>query len=294
MKIGITGAKGFLGKILTGHLAKDHQLISIGRSADNDISIDLAKEIPDLPELDILIHSAGKAHVIPKTEEEVRDFFSVNVQGTSNLIKGIKTPPQLVVFISSVAVYGLEEGEEIDETAPLSGGSPYADSKIQAEQLLVSWGKEERVPVVILRLPLIAGPNPPGNLGAMIRAIRSGYYFRLGKGEARKSMVWALDIARLIPNLAGKSGVFNLTDGHHPKLSELDRAIADLHGKRIISMSENILAPLAKIGDLVPFFPLNSYRLTKLSKTLTFSDTKARKELEWNPSQILNELKSGL
>ena len=80
MKIGITGAKGFLGKILTGHLAKDHQLISIGRSANNDISIDLAKEIPDLPELDILIHSAGKAHVIPKTEEEVRDFFSVNVQ----------------------------------------------------------------------------------------------------------------------------------------------------------------------------------------------------------------------
>ena len=78
------------------------------------------------------------------------------------------------------------------------GGTPYADSKIQAEELLREWGKLNNVNMLILRLPLLVGENPPGNLGSMIRAIKKGYYFRIGDGSARRSMVLAEDIAEVV------------------------------------------------------------------------------------------------
>jgi hypothetical protein len=40
-----------------------------------------------------------------------------------------------------------------------------------------------------LVLPLLVGENPRGNLGVMMRAIDKGYYFNIGGGKARKSMV---------------------------------------------------------------------------------------------------------
>ena len=56
-------------------------------------------------------------------------------------------------------------------------------SKIDAEAEVVSWCKKNDVEFLILRLPLISGPNPPGNLGALYKAIQKGYYFRIGKGS---------------------------------------------------------------------------------------------------------------
>nr|WP_287938003.1 NAD-dependent epimerase/dehydratase family protein [Algoriphagus sp.] len=291
MIIGITGANGFLGKILCQYLQKDHQVISIGKNLQNKISVDLSITVPDLPEMDLIIHSAGKAHLIPKSAEEKRDFFEVNVNGTSNLLSGIQRLPKLFIFISSVSVYGIDEGRNIDENFPTKGGNPYADSKIAAEGMILEWGQFHNVPVIILRLPLIAGPNPPGNLGAIIKAISNGYYFRLGVGDAQKSMVWAEDVAKLIPNLIGKSGIYQLCDGQHPKLAELDSAIAKHFNKNIRSIPRSILIPLSKIGDLLPFFPINTYRVKKLSQTLTFSDAKARTELGWSPSPVLEKLK---
>lgn len=290
MKILLTGASGFLGKSMLSSWSSQHEVITLGRDESNLIQIDLSREKPSLPTVDMVVHAAGKAHIVPKTDQEKQEFFEVNLQGTRHLLEAITELPRLFVFISTVAVYGLEEGNLISEEAPLNGTSPYAESKIQAEQYLIRWGQKMGVPVVILRLPLIVGPNPPGNLGAMIHAVRKGFYFRLGSGEARKSMVLAKDVADFIPSLLGHEGIFNLCDGAHPSLAELDQKIADHYGKKVRSISEKPLSYLAKIGDFLPFFPLNSYRLGKLAHTLTFDDQKARKELGWNPRYTLDNL----
>lgn len=290
MRILLTGASGFLGTIIQEKLRTDHEIISLGRGSSNSIVCDLKISAPDLNQIDVIVHAAGKAHVIPKTDAEKREFFQVNAVGTINLLSALKELPKLFVFISTVAVYGREEGVDIEESHFLQGDTPYARSKIQAEKLIEDWGKANHVDVVILRLPLIVGPNPPGNLGAIIQAMKKGFYFRLGKGEARKSMVLASDVATLIPALLGKSGTFNLTDGLHPSLAQLDQKIATQLGKRVNSFPLFILSGLAKIGDLVSFFPLNSYRLSKLTQTLTFSDQKAREELSWTPKSVLENL----
>lgn len=87
--------------------------------------------------------------------------------------------PKAFIFISSVAVYGCDSGENITEEHSLDGTTPYALSKIKAEKYLEGWCIMHNVKLSILRPSLIAGPNPPGNLGAMIRGIRNGKYLSI-------------------------------------------------------------------------------------------------------------------
>lgn len=292
MKILLTGGSGFLGKSIRKTLESEHEIISLGRSSLNQIRSDISYEIPLLPEVEMIIHAAGKAHIIPKTAEEKEEFFRVNEIGTANLLKGIKSLPKSLIFVSSVAVYGLEEGIQIDENAPLLGNTPYALSKIKGEELVKFWGDQHGVNVLIIRIPLVVGKNPPGNLGAILKAIKLGYYFRLGNGEAKKSMVLAEDIANSIPGWLGHFGTYNLTDGKDPSLAELDSYFAVQSGKKVKSLPLGPFRLVAKIGDLIPRFPLNTYRLAKLSQSLTFSDRKARQELGWSPRPVIGNFKS--
>ncbi len=248
---------------------------------------DLSTMIPQLESVNLIIHAAGKAHSIPANDQEAAEFWKVNLEGTKNLLSGIEKSgflPEKFVFISTVAVYGLETGESISEEFPLKGETPYARSKIAAEQVVTDWCTKRGVKYVILRLPLVAGPDAPGNLGQIRKAIASGYYVRIKGNKARKSVVLAEDIARLLPDLSGKQGIFNLTDGVHPFFSEIEDALSREAGKAIrFSMPLFMLRWAARVGDWFPFFPVNSLKLKKMTSSLTFSDEKARRELGWSP-----------
>lgn len=296
-KVLITGSNGFLGKILKSYFSfKKMNVISLGQNPENDIVCDLSSTIPkDRLEIDIVVHAAGKAHSLPKTQEEEKHFFDVNYQGTKNLCSAIdklSNKPKSFIFISTVSVYGLEHGENISEDYPLLGNSPYAKSKILAEEFLAGWAKKNQIILGILRLPLIAGPNPPGNLGAMINGIRSGKYLSIGKANAKKSIVWAKDIADIILILANKGGIYNLTDGYHPSFGELENAISNSLGKSHPFKIPLFMAKaIARIGDLLGAkSPINSDKLKKITSTLTFDDSKARKELGWNPAKVLDKI----
>ena len=289
----LTGGNGFLGKKIKNSLNKNNiPVLTLGKSSTNDIQCDLAFEIPNLPAINMVIHAAGKAHTVPKTDNEKRNFYEVNVKGTQNILSALGNLTQLkkFVFISSVAVYGLSEGKEIDEHAPLNAADPYGASKIEAERLITEWCKPRGIDYYILRLPLIVGDNPPGNLGSMIKAIQRGYYFSIGSAKVKKSMVLANDVAKLIPDLNNKSGIYNLTDGYHPTFDELERAISNACNKGTsFKIPLTFAHILAKIGDKIGNkSPINTDRLKKIQSELTFSDKKARLELGWNPEPVLN------
>jgi nucleoside-diphosphate-sugar epimerase len=296
VRILLTGASGFLGKILEQTLTDSGiDIIGLGRN-HSQINSDLSISTPVLPKIDLVIHTAGKAHSVPKTEEEKEAFYNVNVNGTLNLLKGLEhsvSLPRSFVFISSVAVYGKETRKAIDENTPLLAIDAYGQSKIEAEQIIQDWCKKNNVICAILRLPLIAGINPPGNLKAMIQGIQKGYYFNIAGGKARKSMVLAEDVARIIPRSAEIGGVYNLTDGYHPSFSELSLSIANQYGKRKPYNIPQWLAKLmAKTGDIIGTKSLiNSDKLRKITSDLTFDDSKARRELGWNPTPVLEGFK---
>ncbi|GGF51643.1 NAD-dependent epimerase/dehydratase family protein [Echinicola rosea] len=294
----LTGGRGFLNTILIEALEEESNMhvVTVGRS-NADIQVDIRDvfTIPTSENFDMVIHAAGKAHSNPITTKEENEFHLVNFEGTKNLcraLEGLGVIPKKFIFISTVAVYGVTEGIDIKEEHPLNGVSAYAYSKILAETWLQDWAYKHNVTLGILRLPLIVGPNPPGNLQKMISGIKSGRYLSIGDANARKSMVFGEDIAKIIPLLAKKGGTYNLTDGYHPTFRELEMVIAaSLERKKPIKVPFWFANGLARIGDITGNrFPIDSDKLKKITSVLTFDDSKARKELGWSPSNVLEKL----
>jgi nucleoside-diphosphate-sugar epimerase len=296
MKFLLTGSTGFLGSTILKALV-EKEVYTIGRN-NCSFSVDLKQLTSelDLPKVDFVVHVAGKAHVVPNTLSEANDFFDTNVVGTKNLLANLANGrlPKVFIFISSVSVYGLATGNNISENAELLAKDPYGRSKIAAEAMITEWAQKHEVKYLILRLPLIAGMNPPGNLGSMINGIKKGFYFNIGSGDAKKSIVMASDIAILIKNLSENlnSGVYNLTDGYHPSFRELSNVIAvKLNKPHPRSLPLSFVKLVAKVGDLVgKNFPLNTKMVEKITADLTFDDSLARVKISWKPSSVLSSI----
>lgn len=296
-KLLFTGASGFLGYNILPILRKEYEIVhTMGLGQDDDIKVNLAKEVPPIYDhYDIVLHACGKAHVVPRTPDEVQAFYDVNYEGTRNLCTALERVgvPKTLVFISTVAVYGCESGELITEEHPLNGDTPYAKSKIMAEEYLTRWCSEHGVVLGILRPSLLAGKNAPGNLGAMVNGVRKGFYMNIAGGKVTKSVLMAEDIARLLPLLIEMGGVYNVCDTRQPSFGELSVSVARQLGKhKPISIPYWMAWCMAKVGDLLGSkAPINSYKLEKMTQSLTFSNEKARKELGWEPLDVLENYK---
>lgn len=296
MNLLFTGASGFLGNNVRPILEKTYRVITVGLTSEDNYTVNIAKEVPELKEhCEIVLHAAGKAHVIPRTEEEKKAFYDVNLQGTKNLCKALEKfgIPKAFVFISTVAVYGCEYGNKITENHPLNGDTPYALSKIQAEEFLMDWCNAHGVVLSIIRPSLIAGPNPPGNLGAMIKGIKTGRYLSIGGGKARKSVLMVEDIARLVPLLVEKGGIYNVCDDEQPSFRQLENVICTQLDKRLpLSIPFWMAKCMAIVGDcLGKKAPINSLKLKKITESLTFSNEKVKRELGWKPTPVLENFK---
>jgi nucleoside-diphosphate-sugar epimerase len=137
---------------------------------------------------------------------------------------------------------------------------------------------------------LLAGRNAPGNLGAMVNGIKKGFYMNIAEGKVIKSILMAEDIARLIPILEEKGGIYNVCDTRQPSFGEISMSVAQQLGKgKPLSIPYWMAWCMAKVGDLLGNkAPINSYKLEKMTKSLTFSNAKARHELNWEPLDVLD------
>ena len=296
MNLLFTGASGFLGHNILPLLREKYEVETVGLTSQDSYQINIAQNIPKLHKrYDIVLHAAGKAHSVPKTEEEKNFFFDVNLQGTKNLCVALEDDsiPKAFIFISTVAVYGCDFGENITEEHPLNGITPYALSKIQAEKYLQEWCMIHNVKLSVIRPSLIAGSNPPGNLGAMIEGIKTGKYLSIRRGKARKSVLMVQDIANLVPLLVEKEGIYNDCDTHQPTFRELETVICTQLNRKIpLSIPYWLANIMAKVGDVLgEKAPINTLKLTKIAKSLTFSNEKAVRELGWQPMSVLENFK---
>lgn len=287
----VTGANGFLGKHIC-QVIPAAELCTLSRT-DARMAIDITKPflLPD-EQISTIIHAAGKAHSIPKTETEEQEFYKVNAKGTKHLLHALEqlsTLPKAFVLISTVAVYGLDQGINIAEDTALQASSAYGKSKIMAETIVQQWCIKHHVRCTILRLPLLAGDNAPGNLGKMQEAINKGRYYNIAGGRAHKSMVLASDVANAIKPLSAIGGIYHLTDGQHPTFAALSQAMAAKAGKKPPLSIPYVLARLAAtLGTIIPGFPFNRSTLEKMTADLTFNDDKARSTGVWKPQSVLD------
>jgi len=286
-----TGASGFLGSNILPQLTNDYVVDTLDFSASSTYNVNLSKQIPAFnKQYDIVLHAAGKAHSIPKTTKEEQEFYDVNYQGTENLCAGLEkiSLPQSFIFISTVAVYGCESGEQIAEDYALNADTPYGKSKIQAEKYLLKWCERKNILLTIIRPSLLAGKNPPGNLGEMINGITAGRYVSIAGGKTRKSIAMADDIGRLVHYCEKKSGIFNFCDDHNPTFRELEELISKKLGKPLpVNIPMWFANCLAKIGDLFHLNIINTQKLAKITQSLTFSNKKIKNIMNFYPSDVL-------
>lgn len=290
-----TGGTGFLGRNIRPILDKDYEVTTCGITPADDLKSNLAIDIPAFDKhYDVVLHACGKAHFVPKMEAEKQVFYDINYTGTIHLCDALEKVgvPTSFIFISTLSVYGDIHGNMNTENTPLNGDSPYADSKIKAEKYLQEWAKEKNVILTILRPSLMLGPGAPGNLGAMVNGIKTGAYLSIDHGKARKSFLMVQDIANLVTLAKNKGGIFNVCDDLNPSFGELETIIAKQLGKRKpISIPYWMAKCLALIGDVFSFFPINSSRLEKIVASDTWSNEKAKRELGWQPMDVIDNYK---
>lgn len=121
-KLLFTGGTGFLGRNILPILEKTYDVTTIGPTPDDEIKVNIAQPFEGKlsQQYDVVLHAAGKAHVYPKNEQEEKEFFDVNYQGTVNLCKALEASglPKAFVFISTLDVYGGDNHLNFKELPP--------------------------------------------------------------------------------------------------------------------------------------------------------------------------------
>lgn len=304
MRLLVTGATGFVGRALCRRLQHDGiTFIAAVRYAHMDISTrtELATigEIDgntdwttSLKRIDIVVHLAGRAHVIKeRVNDPLSEFRKINVEGTLNLARqaahaGVKR----FVFISSIKV----NGESTTLHRPFHPADmplpedPYGTSKMEAEQGLATLGKETGMEIVIVRPPLVYGPGVKGNFQNMMAWIGKGIPLPLGAIYNRRSLV-ALDnlidfIVACISHPAAANQTFLVSDDEDISTTELLRKLGAAMGKPIILMPVPTI--LLKIGASL----IDSKSIAnRLCGNLQVDVSQTRKLLGWTPPISLDE-----
>lgn len=171
----ITGANGFLGTAVVASLsACGHIVRGVTRAETGALSgtTDWSALVSNV---DVIVHCAARAHVLgDTTSDPLSAFRVVNRDATLSLARAaVVAGVKRLIFISSIGVNGGETfGTPFSAADVPAPHSAYAVSKYEAEQGLLAIAADTGLEVVIIRAPLVLGPNPRGNLASLLKIMR--------------------------------------------------------------------------------------------------------------------------
>lgn len=286
----IAGPHGFLGKYVMREFS-DHfgrkSIVTLGINADNDIVCDLTESAVELPSsIDTVIDCVGACFG--------RDCISLNIKATQNLLKSLEAvPPKHFVYFSSVEVFGMTEGEEIDENYPRRSSTETGLSKIKAEEILKEWCDKHNTLLTIFYCPHIIGTGMKGYPRRLVNGIYRGFYTHIAGSEARVSVVHATDVAKAALTVYAIGGCYIITDGVNPTRHDLAEALAyRIDNKRIFTISEKKARRTARLLDFFTFSRNRRDNLRQQLSTLTFSSKKLREKCGFNPVSVTEYLRN--
>ncbi len=289
MKILITGVHGFVGSNLVKALSKDHTIYGldiISPTKDGvrfTFSWDYLDREEGLPEVDAIIHLAGKAH--DTKNQTVSDvYFKVNTGLTQKIYDyflASKTAKKFIFFSTAKAAADKVEGILTEDVVPSPVG-PYGESKIAAEKYIQEHLVAEKQ-VYILRPCMIHGPGNKGNLNLLYNVVKKGIPWPLGAFENRRTFTSIDNLSFVINGLLTKdvpTGIYNMGDDEALSTNELIEEICKSLGKkaRIWKLPKGLMNGVAKIGGAL-HLPLDSERLRKLTENYISSNDKIKNAL---------------
>lgn len=288
MKILITGIHGFVGSNIVKAMGRNHEIYGLDIVAPAKEGVVKTFSWNDLdenkiPQVDAVIHLAGKAHDLKKTSgPEV--YFKINTGLTQKIYDWfLQSSAGKFIFFSSVkAAADFVPGDILTEDIVPKPMGPYGESKIKAEEYILSHpatGKQ----VYILRPCMIHGPGNKGNLNLLYGVVKKGIPWPLGAFENRRCFTSVGNLCFAIEGLLTKdvaSGIYNMGDDESLSTNELIAVICSALGKRahIWHLPKGLMNGMAKVGDVL-HLPLNSERLTKLTENYVVSNAKIKRAL---------------
>lgn len=296
MKIFITGSQGFIGKLISESLLNQgHEIIGLDlleNSIDHekynhvqgnllDSSI-LAESMSE--DINCIIHLAAehKDHGITEAE-----YFSVNEQGTTNLLQRADSLNiHNIIFFSSVAIYGQVNGAT--EATPPSPSTPYGRSKLAAEKVLAAWvDNNSNRSVRIIRPTVVFGPNNFANIFRLISRVCDEKFLWVGKGENIKSIAYVDNLVSatlfLLNSIKPGLEIYNYSDLPQLSIKELVNTVADSASVKVPNFRIPTLIAFS-IGGLIDIFgkifrlnfSFSKERFKKFSANSNYSSDKLR------------------
>ena len=293
MKILITGVHGFVGSNLVEALKEEHTIYGLDIVSPQKEGVkytfswnDLEKESM-IPEVDAIIHLAGKAHDV-KNQSAADVYFKVNTGLTQKIFDYFlahESIKKFVFFSTAKAAADKVNGVLTEDVVPSPVG-PYGESKIAAEQYLLSKMEEVRSKgkdIYIFRPCMIHGPGNKGNLNLLYNVVKKGIPWPLGAFENRRTFTSIENICFAVNGVLTKevpSGIYNMGDDEALSTNELIEEICKSLGKKahIWKLPKGLMNGAAKIGDWL-HLPLNSLRMQKLTENYISSNAKIKAAL---------------
>lgn len=212
---------------------------------------------------------------IPYSYVAPASYVDVNVRGTLNVVEAARQLGVARVVVTSTSeVYGTAQRVPIDETHPLVGQSPYAASKIGADQIALAYWRSFGVKVTVVRPFNTYGPRQSTRaiIPTIVTQVAAGAErIRLGALTPTRDLSYVADTASgMIAALDCEAAVgetINLGSGHEIAVGDLAHLIARLMGRKIAidtdaarlrpkgSEVERLLADTAKARRLMNWGP---------------------------------------
>lgn len=299
MKILITGINGFVGSNILKSLINSHELIGLditSTKGDSLIKIYSWIELDVIPNVDTIIHLAGKAHDTRNTSD-AQSYFDINTGLTQKIFdKFLESDAKKFIFFSSVKAASEKViGDFLTEDIIPSPVGPYGESKIKAEQYILNKIDENQDKMVgkkvyILRPCMIHGPGNKGNLNLLYKVVSKGIPWPLGSFDNKRSFTSIDNLSFIIEkiiNMDIESGIYHIGDDDPLSTNQLIGLISESVGKKshISNIPKWLINLFAKIGDKL-HLPLNTFRLQKLTENYVVSNTKIKRAIGVNKLPI--------
>jgi nucleoside-diphosphate-sugar epimerase len=297
-RILITGATGFIGTPLVNTLRTQGHILSGTTRKTGVVSGPNGIPLHKIPEIsintdwsniisgaEVVIHLAARVHIMKdQSRNPIEAFRRVNTLGTKALaLQAANAGIKRFIFLSSVKVAGeTSPSDGFKESGPISPNDPYSISKYEAEQELLKIAQRSSMEVVIIRPPLVYGPNVKGNFLSLLKLAKRNYPLPLNSINNKRSLIFVDNLTDAItkavdhPKAANK--IFFLSDEENLSTTELIIKISRAFGTkaRVFNIPQKYLILLGKITG-------NTETIKRLTQTLTVDSTRIKSDLNWSP-----------
>ena len=305
----VTGGTGLVGShVVESAVSKNHHVKALVRQGSDTRllerwGVELIRG--DLENAEALREGCRGADVVVNAAAKVGDwgpldeFRRLNVHALKFLLDAaVEEKVKRFVHVSSLGVYEGRDHFGTDETVPpaIHALDGYTRSKIEAEDLVMSYVKEKGLAATVVRPGFIYGERDRTVIPKLLKALRDGKFWYLGSGEQAlncvyvKNLVHAIERAAEVPEAVGE--IFNITDGQPVSKKRFVTKVAELAGitpprrklpRRLAYLAAVLLESRAKRLGLTDPPLINKARYKFLGLHLDFSIAKAQRILGYRP-----------